>query len=128
MPHLHFGPVVGTFADGTVALATDESQIRASMKLQRSLENIWNWLTRWLIKANEIKLVQVTFTRRDTKQLNGREIHQSDEAKYLGIYLGRRLTWRKHMFIKRKDLALKLRIGPISGKLKLYWKIKINTK
>jgi len=41
------------------------------------------------------------------------QLPQADEVKYLGIHLDRRLTWRKHITTKRKQLDLKLR--------NLYW-------
>ena len=48
-------------------------------------------------------------------QLNDKQLTQTEEAKYLGIHLYRKLTWRKHILTKRKQLDLKLR--------KLYWVI-----
>ncbi|CAH2100509.1 unnamed protein product [Euphydryas editha] len=75
------------------------------------------WLATWRIKANESKSVQVTFTTRgDTcppVKLNGVQIPQANEARYLGLYLDRRLTWKKHIFTKRKALGIQLR--------KMYW-------
>jgi len=46
-------------------------------------------------------------------QLNSTYLIQPDNAKYLGKYLDRRLTWRKHITTKRKHLDLQFR--------KLYW-------
>lgn len=93
---------MGTFADDTAVLAVDANPVKASTKLQTSLNNITQWLKTWRIKANETKSVQVTYiTRRETcppMKLNGIEIPQANEAKYLGLYLDRRLTWRKHIF------------------------------
>lgn len=111
------GVMIGTFADDTAALTTHENPAQASNMLQRSLDNITEWLSTWRIKANETKSVQVTFTtRRDTcpaVSLNGKQISQANEARYLGLYLDRRLTWQKHIFTKRKALGLQLR--------KMYW-------
>jgi hypothetical protein len=36
------------------------------------------------------------------------QLPQSDEVKYLGLHLDRRLTWHKHFFTKRKQLGLTL--------------------
>jgi hypothetical protein len=67
--------------------------------------------------ANEAKSVHVTFTLNKMTcppvKLNNDYLPQADEVKYLGIHLDRRLTWRKHIFTKRKQLDLKLR--------NLYW-------
>jgi hypothetical protein len=46
-------------------------------------------------------------------KLNNEHLPQADEVKYLGIHLDRRLTWRKHITTKRKQLDLKLQ--------NLYW-------
>lgn len=110
---------IGTFADDTAVLASDVNPTMASTKLQRSLNNISQWLKDWRIKVNETKSVHVTFTtRRDTcpaVQLNGVQIPQADEVKYLGLHLDRRLNWRTHVFTKRKALGIQLR--------KLYWQM-----
>ena len=56
--------------------------------------------------------------------LNGVQIPQADEAKYLGVHLDRRLTWKKHIIIKRKQKSQMLR--------KMYWllsrKLKLSIK
>lgn len=99
----------GTFADDTAVLAIDANPAEASAKLQRSLNNISKWLKDWRIKANESKSGHVTFTTRretcPTVHLNNIQIPQANEAKYLGLYLDRRLTWQKHIFTKRKAMG-----------------------
>jgi hypothetical protein len=42
-----------------------------------------------------------------TVTLNGNQIPQGETAKYLDIYLDRRLTWRPRIFAERKQLGLK---------------------
>lgn len=114
---------IGTFADDTAALSVHESRIIASHNLQIYLNSISEWLLNWRIKANESKSVQVTFTTKrgtcPSVVLNNTNIPQANEAKYLGIHLDRRLTWKSHIFIKRKALGIKLRslfwlLGPKS--------------
>jgi hypothetical protein len=67
------------------------------------------------MKAHETKSVQVIFTLKKNTcpslQLNNKQPTQTEEVKYLGIYLDRKLTWRKHIHVstKRKQLYLKLR-------------------
>jgi hypothetical protein len=46
-------------------------------------------------------------------QLNNKQLTQPEEVKYLDIHLDLKLTWRKHISTKRKQLDLKL--------CKLYW-------
>jgi len=63
------------------------------------------------------KSVQVIFTLNKmtcpSVKLNNDHLLQADEVKYLGIHLDWRLTWRKHITTKRKQLDLKPR--------NLYW-------
>ncbi|XP_017772525.1 PREDICTED: uncharacterized protein LOC108559690 [Nicrophorus vespilloides] len=47
--------------------------------------------------------------------LSSKTISQADDAKYLGLFLDRRLTWKKHIATKRKQLGIKF--------AKLYWLI-----
>jgi hypothetical protein len=64
------------------------------------------------MKVNEIKSTHVTFaTWRATcppVHINDVQLPQSDDAKYLGLHLDRRLTWHKHILTKRKQLGLTL--------------------
>jgi len=72
---------------------------------------------KWRMKVTETKSVQVTFTLKKNTcplvQLNNKQLTQPDDLKYVGIHLDRKLTLRKHISTKRKQLDLKLRI--------LYW-------
>lgn len=108
---------IATFADDTAILASSEYADRASTLLQSNLYEIERWLKIWRIKVNGSKCAHVTFaTRRGdcpAVYLNGQPIPHVEEVKYL--HLDRRLTWRKHIFTKRKQLGLKLR--------KMYWLI-----
>jgi hypothetical protein len=69
------------------------------------------------MKVNGTKSVQVTFTLKKNMcppvQLNKKQLTQPEEVKYLGIHLDRKLTWRKNISTKGKELDLKLR--------KMYW-------
>jgi hypothetical protein len=64
------------------------------------------------MKVNEMKSTHVTFTTRPATcppvKINDVQLPQSDEVKYLGPHLNRRLTWHKHIFTKRKLLGLTL--------------------
>jgi hypothetical protein len=96
--------------------------------------------------ANESKAVHVTFTtnseplvrertisvgityttRRETcppVQINSVHLPQQEDVMYLGLHLDRRLTWRKHIFTKRKQLGMTLtKMHWLHG-----WKSKLST-
>jgi hypothetical protein len=109
--------ITTTFADDTAVLTTHENPAIATHSLQTNLNEIQLWLKKWRMKVNETKSVQITFTLKKNTcpavQLNNKQLTQPDEVKYLGINLDRKLTWRKHISTKRKQLDLKL--------CKLYW-------
>ena len=106
-----------TFADDTAILTVHEDPTIAAYRLQMHLNKIQSWLKTWRMKADEAKSVQVTFTLYKMicplVKLYNEYLPQADEVKYLGINLDRRITWRKHITTKRKQLDLKLR--------NLYW-------
>jgi hypothetical protein len=65
------------------------------------------------------------YTRREIcppVHINNVNLPQQD-VKYLGLHLGRRLTWRKHIFTKRKQLGTMLNLGR-----RLTWRKHIFTK
>jgi hypothetical protein len=103
--------MTATYADDTTILASHQNPITASRKLQKHLNQFEKWLKRWHIKTNENKSTNVTFTvtRENCPKvtLNGKQIPQGEIARYLGIYLDRRLTWQTHISAKRKQLGLK---------------------
>ena len=91
-------------------MATSQNSVTASNKLQNNIILLENWLSKWRIKANASKSVQVTFTlRKDScpPVVLNNQLAQANHAKNLGIYLEKQLTWQKHIFKKRKPLGLK---------------------
>lgn len=110
---------IATFADDTAVLALHHNPATASRYLQDNLNKIEKWLKKWRIKANEAKSTHITYTmKRDTcppVTLNGTQLAQLNDTKYLGIHLDRRLTWQKHIFAKRKQLGIKFK--------QMYWMI-----
>ena len=53
------GLLIGTLADNTAILSTAHSRHIASSKLQRSLNDISQWLKTWRIRAHETKSVHI---------------------------------------------------------------------
>ena len=96
---------IGTFADDTAALSVHSSPLSASYK-QDYLDILSGWFQDWRIKANESKSLHVIFILKHETclpvTLNTQPIPQSEEAKYLGIHIYKRLIWTTHIFTKRK--------------------------
>ena len=116
---------IGTFADDTVIMSTDESQLKAVEKLQRALNDVSRWTTDWKIQLNELKSVHVTFTLRRKNNnihtyLNGRQVPQADSTKYLGLHLDSRIIWKHHVRQKAEQIRIKQR--------QLYWLIGHHSK
>ena len=109
--------ITATYADDTAILATHHDPVVASNLLQHHLNQTEQWMKRWRIQANETKSTHITFTMKQgdcpAVYLNGRNVPQDSTVKYLGIHLDRRLTWKTHIFAKRKHLGLLLQ--------RMYW-------
>jgi hypothetical protein len=105
-------------------LATDSDPAIASHKLQTGLLAIKKWLKTWRMKANGTKSTHITLiTRRETcppVHIKHMQLPQAEEIKYLGLHLDRRLTWRKNIFAKRKQLGITL--------TKMYWLLGLQSK
>ena len=85
-----------TFADDTAMLAVDKNPVEAS----KNCDEVGTWATKRGIKMNETKSVHITFTTRTEScppvYINITGIPSSNEVKYLGMYLDRRLKWKAH--------------------------------
>ncbi|GBP22827.1 RNA-directed DNA polymerase from mobile element jockey [Eumeta japonica] len=108
----HEDTITATYADDTALLSVDKDSSTASAKLQAHVFKVENWLDKWRIRVNQGKSVHVTFTlRRETCppiKLHNEEI-PNRKMPNLGMHLDRRLTWRKHIWTKRKQLDTQLR-------------------
>jgi hypothetical protein len=75
------------------------------------------------MKANETKSVQVTFTLRKRTcppvYLKNKQLSQTDDVKYLGIHLDRKLTWRNHVSANYWIIGRKSRLS-LTNKLLVY--------
>ena len=113
------GITIATFADDTALLASHANPTIASSTLKRGLDSMEKWFHKWGFKINEKKSTHVTFTLREQTcpqvSINNITVSNKDIVRYLGMTLDRRLTWKKHISEKTKQLKEKLR--------KFYWLI-----
>jgi hypothetical protein len=76
------------------------------------MNRINEWAKKWGIKVNQNKSMHISFTIRNqtcpTAQMGDVALPQKNEAKYLNMYLDRRLTCAKHIKAKRNELNLKV--------------------
>lgn len=104
---------MGTFADDTVILCQHKNAQIATRRLQLHLNTLSEWLSKWKIKVNETKSTYVTYTLKRSEcpalYLNNIEIPRANEARYLGLHLDSKLTWKKHIVKKRKEMDLKMK-------------------
>jgi hypothetical protein len=106
-------------------MSTNESQYKAVENLQKALDKISRWTSDWKIKINENKSAQVTYTLRPKNNrlftyINGTQIPQAELAKYPGLHLDSRLTWKHHVRQKANQIRQKQR--------EMYWLIGRHSK
>ena len=106
-----------TFADDTALLTSHADPIIPSSTLQRCLDAMEKRFHKWGFKINENKSTHVTFTLQKQTcpqvNINNITIPNKDSVRYPGMILDRRLTWKKHIIDKSKQLKDKLK--------KFYW-------
>jgi Reverse transcriptase (RNA-dependent DNA polymerase) len=114
---------IATFADDTAIMAVGNDNIESTSKLQIAINKIQIWTNKWRIKLNETKSVHVDFTNKKIAQIpvniNGQIIPYANKAKYLGMTLDVKLSWKPHVKIKKEELKTKSR--------KMYWLIGKNS-
>jgi len=85
----------------------------ATTRVQEHLNLIQKWLQDWRINVNETKSTQVIYTLRRSDcphvYLNNTEIPRENAAKYLGLHLDSKMTWKVHIKKKKKEMDLKIK-------------------
>jgi hypothetical protein len=78
----------------------------ATTRVQEHLNLTQKWLQDWRIKVNDTKSTQVIYTIRPSYSphvyLNNIEIPRANVAKYLGLHLDSKMTWKVHI-TKQKE-------------------------
>ena len=114
---------LGTFADDTVYLTSDANPVTAANRLQNALTELENWIHKWRTKINPNKSEYIVFTLNKSIPppvlFEGEPIPWTDTAKYLGMHLDSKLTWRAHINKKITELKIK--------RSKIHWLLNRNS-
>ncbi|KAJ4427459.1 hypothetical protein ANN_25104 [Periplaneta americana] len=94
------------YADDTVLYTRHYNIIFTCQQMQAALDLLTQWSTKWRIKINGTKSQAVVFTKRfphlpQELTVQQQNIPFNSAAKYLGVYLDRRLTYRQHIGLIR---------------------------
>lgn len=89
------------FADDTAVITQSRSPKLAVSRLQKSLNEVVDWMVIWRIAINKEKTQAVYHTKKrkpppDKIDVVDKSIPWSSDAKYLGLHIDRKLTWNKH--------------------------------
>jgi hypothetical protein len=107
------------FADDTAIFTTHPDPTLASANLQGHLLTIEPCTREWRLEINETKSSHIKFSLRrghcPPVYIKQTVVPQPETVKYLGLHVDKRLTWKKHLVTKRKQLDLKTR--------EIYWLI-----
>lgn len=94
---------VALFSNDIMFLAKNHNATRAKINLQKQINFASDWFSKWKININELKTVDIPFGsirypyRISPITLNGKIIHWSSKAKYLGVIVGRKLSFNTHV-------------------------------
>lgn len=105
---------ISIFVDDTAIYTHHVNPHRVKCTLQKSLTIVHDWMSKWRLKLNVNKTEAVFFpaeNRRKPKQqliLCDNVIKWSNHAKYLGIWLDSKLSYKKHMTETRKKVTRKI--------------------
>lgn len=94
------------YADDTAIYSTSNDISQIMTQLQTAINNLCDYFTKWCIKVNKNKTQAIFFTRKTAPynlptstslNIEGNHILWQSTAKYLGVILDRRLTFKDHI-------------------------------
>lgn len=96
------GTQLAMYADDVCIYSRSWSPEVAADRVQSASEKLFDYFAKWRVKANVDKSTAVLFTRRrrrppDAMVLQGDLLPWRSEAKYLGVILDSKLTWKNHI-------------------------------
>lgn len=113
------------FADDTAIITQNNDILTAASDLQRAVNEVVQWCSKWSITINQEKCVTKIFTLRrpadppDIIINNERIVWNPKEAsvRYLGVHLDRRLSWGAHINKKLNECYVRLsKLYPVVNK------------
>lgn len=125
------GILTAIYADDIAVIRSTKLITNCTTLLNKHLIKLINWYNHWRLSINESKSVAIYFSKRNKTphigiKIKGHPLKWSNSAKYLGVTLGRKLTWAKHIKLTRnKAYGAYLQLKPffnnktISKKTKL---------
>ncbi|CAD7085101.1 unnamed protein product [Hermetia illucens] len=96
------------YADDVAVLAVDRDLGTVCRNIQRAVDLIDSWCLRHGLSVNLNKTTMVLFTKRRKldglclPEMRGTTLQLSEEVKYLGVTLDKKLLWNKHVEVKMK--------------------------
>lgn len=123
------------FADDSAIYCASEDVKVIVDSLQNAINELQSYWQKWGIKTNESKVKAIFITRRraqryiptnNSLKINGTNICWSNEIKYLGMVLDKRLTFKNHFsyVTEKAEKIIRILYGLINRKSKLKTKIK----
>ncbi len=114
------------FADDLAVSITSEDRWSAARKMNRVIRAVALWGKKNILRFNPDKTKAVLFSRLrqkdDTKTMiimDGKRLQLSPSAKYLGVILDKRLTWKEH--IEWRCGAAKRLLHALNGAIHANW-------
>jgi hypothetical protein len=108
---------VPLYADDSAIIATSRKSALLIRYLETYLSDLEQWLREWRIAINISKSTAMLFAKAAWRiprprpvQFLGQPIQWVDTARYLGVTLDSRLTWRPHIVQVRKKASQRLSV------------------
>lgn len=94
------GTELALFADDTAILCHNRNKNILHKQMQRHIDLIEDWMSKWHLELNPNKCQAISFTRKLPPSrliILNHTVEWENTAKYLGVILDKNLTWKRHI-------------------------------